>query len=108
MERYELRARIALVREEEQPRVELTRRGVEAVGEVVPPSQQMDRVGVLVGQGDVGIDRRSPVHWGVYERHGAFPYTGALHAVTYRPGPRAPYAPGAVARASRESTRIYE
>ena len=35
---------------------------------------------------DVGIDRRSPVSWAVYERHGPFPYTGVLGAVTYRPG----------------------
>ena len=35
---------------------------------------------------DVGIDRRSPVSWDVYERHGPFPYVGTLHAVTYRPG----------------------
>ena len=35
---------------------------------------------------DVGIDRRSPVSWDVYERHGPFPYTGTLEAVTYRPG----------------------
>ena len=39
---------------------------------------------------DVGIDRRSPVSWDVYERHGPFPYTGDLHAVTYRPGELAP------------------
>ncbi len=57
---------------------------------------------------DVGIDRRSPVHWGVYERHGAFPYSGRLHAVTYTPGARAPYAPSVVARAARASTRVYE
>jgi arylsulfatase len=42
---------------------------------------------------DVGIDRRSPVSWPVYERHGPFPYTGDLHAVTYRPGDPGPYAP---------------
>ncbi len=35
---------------------------------------------------DVGIDRRSPVSWAVYEKHGPFPYTGALDGVTYRPG----------------------
>jgi arylsulfatase len=34
---------------------------------------------------DVGIDRRSPVCWDVYERHGPFPYSGALASVTYRP-----------------------
>ena len=39
---------------------------------------------------DVGIDRRSPVNWDVYERHGPFPYTGELQAVTYRPGDLAP------------------
>nr|NIR35045.1 arylsulfatase [Actinomycetota bacterium]NIS29095.1 arylsulfatase [Actinomycetota bacterium]NIT94336.1 arylsulfatase [Actinomycetota bacterium]NIU17942.1 arylsulfatase [Actinomycetota bacterium]NIU64501.1 arylsulfatase [Actinomycetota bacterium] len=39
---------------------------------------------------DVGIDRRSPVSWDVYERHGPFPYTGELTAVTYVPGPLAP------------------
>jgi arylsulfatase len=32
---------------------------------------------------DVGIDRRSPVWWEVYERHGPFPFTGTLHSVTY-------------------------
>lgn len=39
---------------------------------------------------DVGIDRRSPVWWSLYEEHGPFPYTGALRAVTYTPGERAP------------------
>ena len=43
---------------------------------------------------DVGIDRRSPVSWELYERFGAFPYTGALHAVTYTPGEDAPDSPG--------------
>ena len=27
---------------------------------------------------DVGIDRRSPVSWEIYERFGPFPYTGTL------------------------------
>ncbi len=39
---------------------------------------------------DVGIDRRSPVSWDVYQRHGPFPYTGTLTAVTYRPGEPSP------------------
>ena len=57
---------------------------------------------------DVGIERRSPVHWEVYERHGAFPYSGVLHSVTYTPGPRAPYHPVQVAEATRAGTRVYE
>jgi len=39
---------------------------------------------------DVGIDRRSPVCWELYQRHGCFPFTGQLHAVTYQPGEPAP------------------
>lgn len=36
---------------------------------------------------DVGICRRSPVSWELYERRGAFPFTGHLSAVTYLPDP---------------------
>lgn len=39
---------------------------------------------------DVGIDRRSPVSWPIYEREGPFPYTGALHWVRYEPGELTP------------------
>jgi arylsulfatase len=39
---------------------------------------------------DIGVDRRSPVNWDVFERHGPFPYTGELRSVTYRPGELAP------------------
>ena len=39
---------------------------------------------------DVGVDRRSPVSWDVYERHGPFRYSGQLDTVTYRPGDLAP------------------
>jgi arylsulfatase len=39
---------------------------------------------------DVGMDRRGPVLWPLYERHGAFPYTGTIHDVTVIPGARAP------------------
>ena len=42
---------------------------------------------------DVGIDRRSPVSWQLYERRGSFPYTGQLHEVTYTPGDYAADAP---------------
>ncbi|TYB42481.1 arylsulfatase [Actinomadura chibensis] len=45
---------------------------------------------------DVGICRGGPVHWGLYERHRTFPYTGALRAVTYLPGERADYDPAAL------------
>ncbi len=37
---------------------------------------------------DVGLDRRGPVLWPLYERHGAFPYTGAIRDVTVVPGAR--------------------
>ncbi|MXW60953.1 MAG: arylsulfatase [Acidimicrobiaceae bacterium] len=39
---------------------------------------------------DVGIDRRSPVSWKIYEKHGPFPYRGTLHAATFKPGELAP------------------
>jgi arylsulfatase len=41
---------------------------------------------------DVGIDKRSPVSWAVYERHGPFRYSGELHSVTYTPGETAAFA----------------
>jgi len=36
---------------------------------------------------DVGICRRSPVSWDIYQRHGSFPFTGQLRSVTYHPDP---------------------
>lgn len=54
---------------------------------------------------DVGIDRRSPVVWSVFEEHGAFPYTGELIAVTYRPGTPAPYDPQRLVEAMRAAGR---
>jgi arylsulfatase len=74
---------------------------------------RLDGVAMLLGLApfegiDVGIDRRSPVHWGMYERHGAFPYGGRLRAVTYTPGERPDYDAQLLAQATRESTRIYE
>ena len=32
---------------------------------------------------DIGIDRRSPVSWQLYERHDCFPFTRELRTVTY-------------------------
>ncbi len=50
--------------------------------------------GIAPFQGiDIGIDRRSPVSWNLYQEFGPFPYTGTLHAVTYTPGEPAPDAP---------------
>ncbi|MCU1487329.1 MAG: arylsulfatase [Actinomycetia bacterium] len=61
-------------------------------------------VGLAPFQGiDVGIDRRSPVVWSVHERHGAFPYGGALRSVTYVPGEPAPYDPETLVAALRQA-----
>jgi len=38
---------------------------------------------------DVGLDRRGPVLAELFERHGAFPYTGTVRDVTIEPGARA-------------------
>ena len=38
---------------------------------------------------DVGIDRRGPVSWSLYERHGAFAYSGEIREVVVTPGNRA-------------------
>ncbi len=42
---------------------------------------------------DVGIDRRSPVDWDIYECDGPFPYSGTLRWARYEPGEWAPDAP---------------
>ena len=34
---------------------------------------------------DVGLDRRGPVFWDLYERHGAFPYTGTFATCMWCP-----------------------
>jgi arylsulfatase A-like enzyme len=39
---------------------------------------------------DVGIDRRSPVSWSLYERHRTFPFTGELRWARWTPGELAP------------------
>ncbi|MFJ6214227.1 arylsulfatase [Streptomyces sp. NPDC092296] len=77
------------------------------------PAGRLDSVHQLIGmapfQGiSVGIDRRSPVSWPLYERHGTFPYTGRLTAVTYTPGPPAPDDPTAVAQALKEAAASFE
>ena len=43
-------------------------------------------VGFLPFEGiDVGIDRRSPVSWSLYQRHGPFPFAGSIESVRYEP-----------------------
>ncbi|MFE2560651.1 hypothetical protein ACFXGT_32495 [Streptomyces sp. NPDC059352] len=51
----------------------------------------------------VGIDRKSPVSWPLFERHRSFRFTGRLSSVTYRPGAPGPDAPEAVAAALEEA-----
>ena len=38
---------------------------------------------------DVGLDRNGPVLWDLYERHGAFGYSGSVKDVRVEPGDRA-------------------
>ena len=57
---------------------------------------------------DVGIDRRSPVSWELYEQFGPFPYSGTLHAATYTPGNHAPDSPVHLSPMLRELGQRYE
>ncbi|MGW4649926.1 arylsulfatase [Kitasatospora sp. NPDC004289] len=66
-------------------------------------------IGMAPFQGiSVGVDRKSPVSWPVYERHRSFRYGGRLHAVTYLPGEPAPYDPETVATALKEAAAAFE
>jgi arylsulfatase len=61
----------------------------------------LDEVGMLIGMSplegiDVGVDRRSPVSWPLFQRHGAFAYSGVIEYVRYVPGELAPDGPGAL------------
>ncbi len=38
---------------------------------------------------DIGIDRRAPVFWDLFERHGAYRYSGTIDQVVIEPGQRA-------------------
>ncbi len=42
---------------------------------------------------DIGIDRRSPVCWKVFEKHGTFGFTGSIDHVSYHPREEAPDSP---------------
>jgi arylsulfatase A-like enzyme len=57
---------------------------------------------------DVGIDRRSPVSWSVFERHGPFPFTGVLEQVAYEPGGAAPDSPNDLVDFLRDWGRSFE
>lgn len=57
---------------------------------------------------DVGIDRRSPVVWRLYEEHGPYPFTGRLLDVTYAPDPPPPDSPHAMLDVLREMGLAYE
>jgi arylsulfatase A-like enzyme len=51
---------------------------------------------------DIGIDRRSPVSWALYEREGPFPYTGTIDRVRYEPGDPAPDGPSRFVELARQ------
>lgn len=57
---------------------------------------------------DVGIDRRSPVVWRLYQAHGPYPYTGVIRAVTYTPGERPPDSPANLIPVLREMGLRFE
>jgi arylsulfatase len=57
---------------------------------------------------DVGIDRRSPVSWDVYERHGPFPFSGVIESVAYSPGAAAPDSPADLIEFLRDWGRRFE
>lgn len=66
-------------------------------------------IGMAPFQGiSIGIDRKSPVSWPLFERHRSFRYGGRLRSVTYRPGPPGPDSPEAVAAALREAAAAFE
>ncbi|MEO8751831.1 MAG: arylsulfatase [Casimicrobiaceae bacterium] len=52
-----------------------------------PMSPTMVLYGVLEGL-DIGLDRRGPVLWDLYDEHGAFGYKGQIHDLTIEPGAR--------------------
>ena len=39
---------------------------------------------------DIGLDRRAPVDWALWERHGIFRYGGTIRDVVVESGPFAP------------------
>ncbi len=77
------------------------------------PRAELPGVPMLYGMApfegiDVGIDRRSPVSWEIYERFGPFAYTGTLHSVAYVPGEDAPDSPGNLMDIIRQMGAAFE
>lgn len=73
-----------------------------------PPSVHQ-LIGMAPFQGiSVGLDRKSPVSWPLYERHGAFRHQGRLRSVTYHPGEPGPDSPEAVAAALKKAAAAFE
>jgi hypothetical protein len=48
------------------------------------------------------MDRRSPVSWEIYQKHGCFPFTGTIVDVTFEPGEFAPDEGQAAFEAARQ------
>ncbi|HIW91871.1 MAG TPA: arylsulfatase [Candidatus Corynebacterium avicola] len=57
---------------------------------------------------DVGVNRGGPVHWGIYEEHGSYRYSGDLHSVRYVPGERAPYSPEVLAELAKDAADAFD
>lgn len=79
-------------------------------GEVraTPPSVHQ-LIGMAPFQGiSVGVDRKSPVSWPLFERHRSFRYGGVLRSVTYTPGEPGPDTPEAVAAALKQAAAAFD
>ena len=69
------------------------------VGDAAPVD--LGEVRMLIGMSpfegiDVGLDRRSPVSWPLFERHGSFPFSGEIRHVRFVPGEPAADGPAAM------------
>lgn len=56
----------------------------------------------------VGVDRGGPVDWALHERHGAYPFSGALHRVRLRPRRPRRLRPELLAQLALESELAYD
>lgn len=56
----------------------------------------------------VGLDRRSPIDWGIRQRFGSFRFSGDLRSVTITPGDRAPDSPEKMLDALKELGAHFE